>query len=134
VRIEAFPDRPLSGGVREVSAVPLRSDPRSSDSVNLYPAVVSVKESPPGWKPGMSAVVTIFTESEGLDCLAVPVRAIVGGAEMGDRRRVHVWSEDGPVAREVVVGRSDDRLAEIVSGLSEGERVVVNPSELTSEP
>jgi HlyD family secretion protein len=126
IRVEAFPDRPLAGEVRAVSTLPSRQDSWSAD-VNLYQALISVKEAFAGWRPGMSAAVTIFTEDDHQDCLAVPIQAIVGGAEIGDRREVHVWTEDGPVAREVVVGQSDEKLAEIVSGLTEGEQVVLNP-------
>jgi multidrug resistance efflux pump len=134
VRVEAFPDHPLDGEVLEVSAVPARLDPWSDD-VSVYPALVSVKEPLPGWKPGMSAAVTIFTNSERRDCLAVPVQAILGGVEMGGRRRVYVWTEEeGPVCKDVVVGQSDGKLAEVVSGLCEGEQIVVNPSALPDEP
>ncbi|MFO0846127.1 MAG: hypothetical protein U0797_27720 [Gemmataceae bacterium] len=133
VRVEAFPDRPLEGEVLEVSTVPCRLDSSAAD-VNLYEVTVAVTDAPPGWRPGMSARVTIFAEDDHEPCLVVPSQAVVGGAEMGGQRRVYVWSEEGPEARDVVVGHSDEKVAEIVSGLAEGEQIVANPSALPGEP
>jgi HlyD family secretion protein len=134
ITVEAFPGQTFAGEVQSVATVPTRLDPSSDADVNLYQVVVRAKEAPGGWRPGMSAAVRIFTETDRPDGLAVPTRAILGGPELGDRRQVLVWTEDGPEAREILVGRFDESLAEVVAGLAEGEQVVLNPAEVTAEP
>jgi len=61
----------------------------------------------------------------------VPVDAILPG--LGNHRKLYVLKEEGPEEREVVVGFSNDEEAQILSGLQEGEEVVVNPEELTEQ-
>ncbi|NBO93864.1 MAG: hypothetical protein EBV06_16380 [Planctomycetia bacterium] len=132
IRVEAFPDRQLEGEVKSVATVASQQDWMSSD-VKVYQAMVSIKEEVYGLKPGMSAEVTIYTDSARDQVLTVPLQAILGSVDMGKKRRVFVMGPDGPVSREIVVGLSNDRMAEIESGLAEGEEVIVNPRVLLSE-
>ena len=81
----------------------------------------------------MSAEVTVYTDSARDNVLTVPLQAILGSVDMGKKRRVYVITEDGPVAREVVVGMSNDRMAEIEDGLVEGEEVILNPRVLLTD-
>jgi HlyD family secretion protein len=132
IRIDAFPERVLSGEVKFVATVASQQDWSSAD-VKVYQCLVSIKESVPGLKPGMSAEVTILTDSSRDNCLAVPVQSILGTVDMGDKRRVYVQTPEGPEPREVVIGLSNDKMAEVVSGLQEGETIIVNPRVLLSE-
>lgn len=133
VRVEAFPDRLLHGHVKSVATVAAQQDWMSADIKN-YQTMVSIDESLEGLKPGMSAEVTIFTDGARENCLVVPVQAILGSVDMGDKRVVFVQTAGGVVERrEVTVGLSNDKMAEIVSGLEENETVVVNPRVLLNE-
>ena len=49
---------------------------------------------------------------------------------MGGTRLVYVQTPNGPERREVTIGLSNDRMAEVVSGLNEGDEVVVNATVL----
>ncbi|WP_460302997.1 efflux RND transporter periplasmic adaptor subunit [Actinocorallia aurea] len=73
-------------------------------------------------KPGMSAVVRI-TVREVADVLVVPVAAVVSSG-----RDSVVWVDDGgkAVRRTVTLGAEGDGKAEVVSGLKEGDRIVVS--------
>src|SRR5262249_35682081 len=104
-----------------------------SADVKVYQTLVSIKESLQGLKPGMSAEVTLYTDDARDNCLAVPVQAILGSVDMGNKRRLYVMTEEGPEARECVIGLSNDKMAEVISGVTEGEQVVVNPRVLLSE-
>ena len=81
VRIDAFPDRPLPGHVKSIATVAAQQDWMSAD-VKVYQTLVSVDESVDGLKPGMSAEVTIQIDGAAEEVLALPLQAIVGGAEM----------------------------------------------------
>ena len=132
IRVEAFPDRMLDGEVRSVATVASQQDWMSAD-VKVYQALVNIKDELPNLKPGMTAEVTIFTDSLRENVLTVPLQAILGSVDMGNKRRIYVMTPSGPEAREVVVGLSNDRMAVIESGLTEGDEVVVNPRVLLTE-
>ncbi|MFN6051620.1 MAG: hypothetical protein ACK47R_12380, partial [Planctomycetia bacterium] len=82
VRIDAFPDKVLQGHVKHIDEVAAQSDWLTSD-IKVYRTLVSIDESLPGLKPGMSASVTIFTDTKVDDALAVPVQAVLGSSQTG---------------------------------------------------
>ena len=126
VKVDAFSDRPLKGHVRTVATVASATDWSSAD-VKVYATIVAIDDTPPGLKPGMSAEVTIHVNKTLENVLTIPVQAIVGGAESGSKRKVWVMAAGGPEEREVELGLSNERMAEVKSGLQAGDQVVVNP-------
>jgi len=132
IRIDAFPERPLTGHVKSVATVAAQQDWSSSD-VKLYQTMVSIDESLEGLKPGMSAEVTIHVESSGEPVLTLPLQAVVGGAEMGRKRKVFVMEGGTPKEREVTLGLSNEKVVEVKEGLKEGENVVLNPRALVGD-
>src|SRR5262249_20694803 len=124
IRVDAFPDRLLKGHVKTVGTVASQQDWLSAD-VKVYQTMVQIDEYLPELKPGMSAKVTVFTDSHNDHCLTVPIQAILGGADMGRTRRIYVLNKEGKAEpREVEVGLSNDKMAEIKKGVEEGEEVV----------
>lgn len=81
---------------------------------------------PAGWRVGVLVEVEV-TAWRAADALLVPVSAVAAGAA---GPVVYVWTEERAQARVVATGRSAHDLVEIVSGLNEGERVVVQASAL----
>jgi hypothetical protein len=65
--------------------------------------------------------------------LTVPVQAILGAPSMGHRRKCFVMTADGPQERDILIGLSNSRSAEIKEGLQEGDQVVLNPRVLLTE-
>lgn len=129
IRVDAFPDRPLKGHVRTVATVASATDWMASD-VKVYSTIVAIDDPLPGLKPGMSAEVTIQVNSTLENVLAVPVQAVVGGAESGRTRKVFVMTPGGPEEREIQIGLSNEKMAEVKAGLQAGDQVVVNPKAL----
>ena len=132
IRIDAFPDRVLKAHVRTVATVASASDFMTAD-VKVYSTVVAIDEPLDGLKPGMSAEVTIHIDNTIENVLTVPVQAIVGGAESGRTRKVYVMTSAGPEEREVQIGLSNEKMAEIREGIKEGEQVVVNPKAILGD-
>jgi HlyD family secretion protein len=132
VRSDAFPDKMLKGHVKSVATVASQQDWMSTD-VRVYQTMISIDEPLEGLKPGMSAEVIITTDAMDEAVLAVPIQAVLGSGEMGRKRRVYVMTARGPELREVTVGMSNDKMAEITEGLQEGEEVVVNPRVLLTD-
>ncbi len=132
VRIDAFPSRVLKAHVKSVATVASQQDWLSAD-VKVYQTMIAIDESLEGLKPGMSAEVTIFTDAHREHVLAVPLQALFGTPDMGNKRKLFVVTPNGPEARDVTVGLSNDTMAEIKGGLVEGDEVVLNPRVLLSE-
>jgi RND family efflux transporter MFP subunit len=132
VRVDAFPNRLLRGKVKQVATVASQADWYSSD-VKVYQTIVSIDETVEGLRPGMSAEVTIEVGDPLDNVVAVPVHAIVGGTELGKYRKCYVRTVAGVEERDIVIGMTNDRMAEVKSGLQEGEHVVVNPRVLIGD-
>src|SRR5262249_39329479 len=118
IRIDAFPDLRLHGHVKTVATVASQQDWLSAD-VKVYQTMVSIDEPVEDLKPGMSAEVTIFTDDHANHVLTIPVTAIMGNAQMGPKRKCLVKTPTGHEDREIVVGLSNETMAEVKSGLSE---------------
>jgi multidrug efflux pump subunit AcrA (membrane-fusion protein) len=75
--------------------------------------------------PGMFARVWLPDATDDTACLSVPVRAVVRRAEL---TAVYVVSADGrPLLRQVRLGPTNGDRVEVLSGLSAGERVALDP-------
>jgi multidrug efflux pump subunit AcrA (membrane-fusion protein) len=125
IKIDSFPDRIFHGHIETVATVSAQQDFMAAD-VKVYTTKVRIEDVVDGLKPGMSAEVTVTVGDTLPDVLAVPIQAIVGSNEMG-RHRIVVLTPNGPEERDVLVGQSNNRMAEIKEGLSDGEEVVLNP-------
>jgi HlyD family secretion protein len=132
IKVDALPGRVLKGHVRSVAAVAAQGDWMSSD-VKVYQTLVLLDESVEGLKPDMSAEVTINVDSAKEQVLAVPLQAIVGGAESGPKRKIYVKTATGTEEREIELGSFNDKMVEIRSGLQEGDEVVLNPKVLLGD-
>lgn len=72
----------------------------------------------PAIRPGMTATVTIEVARKE-NVLLVPVEAVTGG------RLVTIMTDKGTQPRQVQIGLQGDVMAEVLSGLREGEEVVL---------
>ena len=119
LEFDALPDEPREGEVTHVA--PFGVVDRSGASLTTYEVTVSVPNAPAGLRAGMTAQASITTE-ERLGVVAAPVTALVPTA---DGFVVRVQADDGTISNVAVeVGIRGGYYVEIVSGLSEGDRVV----------
>jgi multidrug efflux pump subunit AcrA (membrane-fusion protein) len=119
VTLDAFGDsRPFAGTVTTVDLAETLVD-----KVVYYEVTVTFADDVAEVKLGMSADVYITTATR-QDVLVVPQRAVRSD---GDRRYVLVELSPGQTEeRTVSLGlRGDDGLVEVLTGLSEGDAVVV---------
>jgi multidrug resistance efflux pump len=155
VLTEAMADHRLKAHVEAVANTASQQDFFAAD-VKVYATKVVIDEEVEDLKPGMTAEVTI-TIADTLDhVLTVPIEAVVGAAEMGKTRKCFVMTPDGPQPRRILLGESnetmaevkspeetesilrragwgDDKLAEMKLGMREGEEVVLNPGVLVGD-
>ncbi len=100
-----------------------------SARVKEYATTISIGGENSGLKPGMTAKVTILIDNLS-DALTVPVSAVVE-----QRGQFFCWAktQQGPQRRPLKLGRTNDKLIEVVDGVKEGEEVYRNPRAVVEE-
>jgi HlyD family secretion protein len=131
VLIDAFPDHPLTGVVAEVTPIPAILG-RWTD-VRVYTAIVNLDTGGfEGLRPGLSAEVSFFVQQD-MKATRIPIQAV---RWEGGRTFAAVAAKvDGATKwawREIQLGLMNEFHAEVVKGLTLGEKVVANPQELTA--
>jgi len=141
VEIDAFPGQMLTGTVIDSGRDAIVKNAGTENEVTTFPVWVSLTVPPVRVLSGMSAQVTISTETHD-DVVAVPIQAVTvrpadqaaegsgSGAPRSKRKldKVVFVIVDGVVHKRVVeVGLSSDTQVEIVKGLKAGEVVVEGP-------
>jgi RND family efflux transporter MFP subunit len=103
--------------------VPVASSTSGASSVVTYAVTVTLTSPPDSVLAGMSSTVTVTTASVD-NALRVPATALQGSATAG--YTVQVMNGDGSASsRSVEVGLVTSSLAQVTSGLSAGDSVVV---------
>jgi multidrug efflux pump subunit AcrA (membrane-fusion protein) len=130
IRVDAFPGRVLPGHVQAVDQVASSSD-RISPKVKAHKTVVAIDTKPGDLKPGMSGEVRIPIKQTAEAVLYVPLSSIV---TMGKEQFCFVVTNKEIQERKVVTGMKSDLVAEVRSGLKEGELVLLSPLSLLRGP
>ena len=144
VEVDAYLDRDFKGVVTEIANSANTLGTTSDQVTNFKVRILILKESyddliteknPSPFRPGMSASVDIYTSSKS-GVLTVPIQAVTTRTDTTntdpaakDEIRTLVFVSDGTyaLARDVKTGIQDNVNIEILSGLTEGEDVIVQP-------
>jgi len=144
VEVDAYLDRAFKGMVTEIANSAKTTTITSDQVTNFEVRILILRESyadlvseknPSPFRPGMSASVDIFT-SRKADILTVPIQAVTtrtdttkAEAAGAEDIRTLVFVSDGKyaLARDVKTGIQDNVNIEILSGLAEGDTVIVQP-------
>ncbi|MHC4423719.1 MAG: efflux RND transporter periplasmic adaptor subunit, partial [Planctomycetota bacterium] len=116
ITIAAFPDQTFTGKV--LKKAPL------ADPEDWFNPDLKTNES---LKTGMTAKVETIIDVLH-DVLSVPVQSVIN---VEGKKLCFVATGKAPQRREVETGAFNDNFVEIKSGLTEGERVMLNPPRLT---
>lgn len=144
VEVDAYLDREFKGIVTEIANSANTLGTTSDQVTNFKVRILILKESyedliteknPSPFRPGMSASVDIYTSSKA-GVLTVPIQAVTTRTDTlstdpaaKDNIRTLVFVSDGTyaLARDVRIGIQDNVNIEVLSGLTEGEEVIVQP-------
>jgi hypothetical protein len=133
IRVEALPGKTFHGRVKTVATVPSQADWFSAD-VKVYQTMVTIEDIDPRHdklKPGMSAAVTITADEIREPVLQIPIQSVVGYIADGAERKCYVLDSSGvPQLRDIKLGKSNDIMVQVLSGLEEKEIVVLAPGAL----
>ena len=118
-----------SAGISDMDAVVSAVATAKSDMTGLYPVKVTVPNDDGKIKLGMIADVSLATSgAKGVLIISADAVILSGG-----KNYVYVAENDKAVKKEVVIGVSDGKAVEIISGLSEGEEVIVDGKDFITE-
>ena len=147
IEIDALPETRYPGEVTEIASSAKTSSQGTTDQKTEFEVKVAITEPGSDLRPGMTASSEIVTDVRE-DCLSVPIQCVavrtpeqLGGpgaeTEDGDEEPRFVPDRDGfvevvwviddghAVARQVETGIQSETHIEILSGLAEGDQVVV---------
>jgi multidrug efflux pump subunit AcrA (membrane-fusion protein) len=129
IRIDAFPEKLMTGRVKEVTVIPVPANGPFSD-VKIYYANVEIDETFPELRTGMSGQVE-FLVDERRDVNRVPLKAV---RWFDNNAFVALPNESagGPAFRwqSIELGLMNEGFAEVKQGLAAGQRVVADPTSL----
>ena len=120
IRLDAYPDLQLTGRVLSLGALARESATRPFEE-KRFDLVVEVDTTTAELRPEMTARVDIVV-TERRDVLLVPVNAVFERADHLVANVVTRWSID---PRLVELGATGDLFAEVLGGLTEGDRVAL---------
>lgn len=124
--LDAIPGLTLQGAITKIGELGRPRDPWNPGSPKAFDATIKPTGSDPRMISGMSVHVEVVTEVLN-DVLSVPIEAVLND---GGKSVCFVIENGRPMRRDVTCGKSNDHFVQITAGLSEGERVDLNPSEL----
>ena len=115
--LDAYPDQEFRGTVEHIA---YRSE--TENNVTVYLVKILPDKVPAVFRSGMTATVEVVGETK-KDVLKVPLDAIT---EKNGKKTVKVKSADGkPEDREVVTGINNGKEVEIVSGITENDKLLM---------
>jgi multidrug resistance efflux pump len=121
IELDADPDNPLDGEVRQVAAYPFPL--RWHGAPLEYDTKVTVINPPSSLRPGLRAKVKIFFESQ-LGVLQVPLASVM---EHEESHYCLVRTDTGWDTRRVTIGTNNNTHVVIENGVSEGDVVTLTP-------
>jgi len=135
IKVDALPDQVLKGSVTEIGSSAIEKLSATQEESRDFLVKITLNDPPKSLKPGLSASADIIT-AEKKDALAVPISALVLREKNApDPSRKDKTEEEGvyvleggltkfrPVTKGIIGGLD----IEIVTGLSDGQEVIVGP-------
>lgn len=125
VRVDAHPDEIFNGEVAHVSTVPMSGSWPNYDireyATEIY--LIDDVDKVSKLRPGLTAQVELLVDNRD-NVLQVPMQSVI---TIADRQVAFVFKDGKAEPRIVKVGKANKSHLEIIEGISEGERVVMNP-------
>lgn len=124
IRVDAVPGVIFTGKVLSISSVPLSGDWMRPD-LREYECIISIDDIPKDvtLKPGLNAEVEIIVQERD-NVLQIPFQSIVS---VGPSKYAFVLAPGGPERRLLETAAANDTHVEILDGVAEGEKVILNP-------
>ncbi len=119
ITMDAYQDKVFKGVIYRVSPVVTGG----KQETRTFEVRARLKEMPPAIKPGMSAEVEVIVDKVD-NALIVPSQAVI---ERNGNSFIYVVKDSKARLVQVKTGRSNWTYTEVLSGISEGDEVIINP-------
>ncbi|WP_437185874.1 HlyD family efflux transporter periplasmic adaptor subunit [Planctomicrobium sp. SH668] len=125
IRVDAFPDYFFNGEISHVSSVPMSGSWPNFDLREYATEVLLLDDADKvrRLRPGLTTQVELLVDNRS-NVLQVPMQAVV---TIVDKQVSFVYGNGASEFRYVKVGQANDAYLEILEGLKEGEKIVLNP-------
>ncbi|MCR9198455.1 MAG: HlyD family efflux transporter periplasmic adaptor subunit [Planctomycetaceae bacterium] len=126
IKVDAVSSVTYHGLLETISAVPVPGQWPNTD-LKEYEAAIRITDSQElirKLKPGMTAEIEIIIDDREEDILQIPVQSVLA---LADKFFTYVVDGADVERREIAVGDANDEYMEILDGVVEGERVIMNP-------
>ena len=123
ITVDALPGKKFFGTVGRIAPLP---DPQSmwmNPDLKVYNSDVYLEGEEPSLRTGMSCKVEIIVEQYE-DAVYIPVQAVI---RVAGQPTVYTVKEGTIEERKVEIGLDNNRMVKIISGLGEGEVVLLTP-------
>jgi HlyD family secretion protein len=130
LRLDAYPELSFRGEVKSIASLARQKVSRMTGKalgIKIFDVSIEVLDVDERLRPGLSTTAEILV-SENPDVLYVPVAAVF--VDERDRTVVYVRDGDAIRAQPVDLGGSTERLAIVLSGVEEGDEVLLAPPEV----
>jgi hypothetical protein len=129
ITVDAMPDTYFSGEVLKIAPLPDPGSFMSNPDLKLYATDVTL-EGGQMLRPGMSAKVEIII-AQLKNVLVIPVQCVSNRA---GKKICYVQTSSKSEEREIKVGSYNDKFVEVLEGLKDGEKVLLNPPQVYDQP
>ncbi|UCG90926.1 MAG: efflux RND transporter periplasmic adaptor subunit [candidate division WOR-3 bacterium] len=128
---DALPDSNYPGRITKIGLMPIMSQ-LSTETVTDFEVEIEMAEFSPLLRPGMNVKADIITSKKS-EVLTIPIQA-VGKRKINDKttETIFIVQDKKAHLREVAVGVSSDTDTEILSGIAEGDTVIIGPYRILS--
>ncbi len=123
VRVDALGGREFPGRVSFVALLPDSNSWWANPNTRLYRTTIEIADQDSEMRPGMSCSVEVLVDDLE-DALHVPVQCVY---RHGGENVCFLVTGAGPEERTVEVGANNDVWVQILSGLEEGQTVLLSP-------
>jgi len=123
VTVETLPGKKFLGTVAMVAPLPDSAGMFLNPDLKVFKTQIDLDTDDPALRPGMTCRAEIIVERYD-DAVYVPVQAVTRIAE---DTMVYVSDGESVVPRRVEIGLDNNRMIRIISGLKEGEAVLLDP-------
>jgi HlyD family secretion protein len=127
ITVAAFPDETFTGKVLKKAPLANQTDDILNPDLKVYLTDVSIDGTHDALKTGMTADVEVII-NDLHDVLYVPIQSVI---TVEEKKNCYVMGSRAE-KREVETGLFNENFVEIKSGLTEGEKVLLNPPRWTA--
>ncbi|MGB9720878.1 MAG: efflux RND transporter periplasmic adaptor subunit [bacterium] len=130
---DALPDSIFKGFVTKVGLMPVTSIATTTEKATDFEVEIELENFSGSLRPGMNVKADIIT-SKKTDVLVVPIQA-VGKRKIKEKMSESIFLVENrkAILKEIQIGISSDSDIEIVSGVNEGDTVIVGPYRVLSK-